>query len=79
MTGSTGTPTRENFAPFAETLMADRGFRSVDPTIDWRNTISWRLTDGLSIDYIVDLLRLPRVRAENQVSQSVLLRFSFGS
>ena len=36
------------------------GFRSVDPTIDWRNTISWRLTDGLSIDYIVDLLRLPR-------------------
>ena len=55
------------------------GFGSVDPTIDWRNTISWRLTDSLSIDYIVDLLRLPRVRAENQVSQSVLLRFSFGS
>ncbi len=55
------------------------GFGALDPTIDWRNTISWRLRDGLSMDYIVDLLRLPRVRAENQVAQSVLLRYSFGS
>ena len=55
------------------------GFRALDPTIDWRNTVSWRLTEGLSMDYIVDLLRLPRVRAENQITQSVLLRYSFGS
>ena len=55
------------------------GFGVLNPTIDWRNTASWRLTDGLSMDYIVDLLRLPRVRAENQITQSVLLRYSFGS
>ena len=55
------------------------GFGTLDPTIDWRNTVSWRLTEKLSMDYIVDLLRLPRVRAENQISQSVLLRYSFGS
>ena len=55
------------------------GFRALDPTVDWRNTVSWRLTEGLSMDYIVDLLRLPRVRAENQITQSVLLRYSFAS
>ena len=48
-------------------------------TIDWRNTLSWRLTNDLSVDYNVDLLRLPQVRPENQVTQTVLIRYSFGS
>ena len=48
-------------------------------TIDWRNTVSFRLTSDLSIDYRLDLLRLPQVRPENQVTQSVLIRYSFGS
>lgn len=50
-----------------------------NPTIDWRSTIGWRLTGGLSIDYKADLLRLPQVRPESQLTQTVLLRYSFGS
>ncbi len=48
-------------------------------TVDWRNTVSVRLTSDVSIDYKLDVLRLPQIRPENQVTQSVLLRYSFGS
>ena len=48
-------------------------------TVDWRNTASIRLTSDLSLDYKLDLLRLPQIRPENQVTQSVLVRYSFGS
>ena len=54
-------------------------FGSAEPTIDWRSTLSWRLTAELSLDYKVDLLRLPEVSESNQVSQSVLFRYSIGS
>lgn len=50
-----------------------------EPTVDWRNTISWRLTRSLSLDYVYDLLRLPQVTKENQIRQNVLFRFAFGS
>lgn len=54
-------------------------FGSASPTIDWRSTLSWRLTADLSLDYKVELLRLPEVSDTNQVSQSVLFRYSIGS
>ena len=48
-------------------------------TVDWRNTASIRLTSDLSLDYKLDLLRVPQIRPENQVTQSVLVRYSFGT
>ena len=50
-----------------------------EPTVDWRNTVSWRLTRNLSLDYVYDLLRLPQVSTRNQTRQNVLLRFGIGS
>ena len=54
-------------------------FGEFEANVDWRNTVSWRLTRDLSLDYNIDLLRLPQVRDENQVTQAVLFRYSFGS
>lgn len=47
-----------------------------DPTIDWRNTLSYRLTRYASLDYRFDLLRIPQVIDEDQITQNLLLRFS---
>ena len=49
------------------------------PTVDWRNTFSWRLTGSLSADYSLDVLRLPQVTTQTQVTQSLLFRYSWGS
>ena len=54
-------------------------FGAPEPTIDWRSTLSWRLTPELSLDYKVDLRRLPRVSDMNQVAQRLLFRYSIGS
>ncbi len=48
-----------------------------DPTIDWRNTLSLRLSRRISIDYTADILRQPQVIDETQLRQNVLLRFSW--
>ena len=50
-----------------------------EPSIDWRSTLSWRLTRELSLDYKVDLLRLPRVSDTIQSAQRVLFRYAIGS
>lgn len=57
-------------------LFGDFGEMS-DPTIDWRNTLSYRLTRFASLDYRLDLLRIPQVLDENQITQNIFLRFSF--
>ncbi len=57
----------EVFADFDETS---------DPTIDWRNTLSYRLNRFASLDYTLDLLRFPQVIDEDQITQNILLRFS---
>ncbi len=49
------------------------------PSIDWRSTLSWRLTRELSLDYKVDLLHLPRVSDTIQSAQRVLFRYAIGS
>ena len=49
-----------------------------EPTIDWRNTFSWRLTGDLSLDYRVDLLRQPQVTTDTQITQSLQFRYSWG-
>ena len=49
-----------------------------EPTVDWRNTFSFRVTGDLSIDYRVDLLRQPQVTTDNQVTQNLLFRYSWG-
>ena len=54
-------------------------FGAPEPTFDWRSTLSWRLTPELSLDYKVDLRRLPRVSDMNQVAQRLLFRYSIGS
>ncbi len=48
-----------------------------EPTVDWRNNLSLRLTRYLSLDYVLDILRFPQVVDQTQTSQSLLLRFSF--
>lgn len=48
-----------------------------DPTIDWRNTLSYRLSRFLSLDFRYDLLDFPQVSDKTQVRQSLLLRASF--
>ncbi len=54
-------------------------FGALEPSIDWRSALSWRLTRELSLDFKVDLLRLPRVSDMTQVAQRVLFRYSIGS
>jgi hypothetical protein len=49
------------------------------PTVDWRNTFSYRLTGALSVDYRVDILDQPRVAADTQVTQNLLFRYSWGN
>ena len=49
-----------------------------EPTIDWRNTFSWRLTGDLSLDYRIDLLRQPQVTTDTQTTQSLQFRYSWG-
>ena len=49
-----------------------------EPTVDWRNTFSFRVTGDLSIDYRIDLLRQPQVTTDNQVTQNLLFRYSWG-
>ena len=58
-------------------LFSDLG-AAFEPTIDWRSTLSWRLTGDLALDYRVDLLWLPQVSDQNQTSQSLLFRYSLG-
>jgi hypothetical protein len=52
-------------------------FSDSDPTIDWRNTISYRLNRFASLDYTLDALRIPQVLDKTQMTQNLLLRFSF--
>ena len=49
-----------------------------DPTLDWRNTISWRLTGGLSLDYRVDVLQQPQVTEDTQLRQTLQFRYTWG-
>ena len=49
-----------------------------DPTLDWRNTFSWRLTGGLSLDYRVDVLQQPQVTEDTQLRQTLQFRYSWG-
>ena len=70
---------RYRFLLYNTTLDLFSDVAAPEPTIDWRSTLSWRLTPELSLDYKVDLLRLPRVSDMNQVSQRLLLRYSIGS
>lgn len=50
-----------------------------EPTLDWRNTFSWRLTGDLSLDYRLDILRQPQVTEDTQIRQSLQFRFTWGS
>ena len=48
-----------------------------NPTIDWRNTLSYRLSRYLSLDFTYDVLDFPQVSDQTQVRQSLLIRGSF--
>ena len=70
---------RYRFLLYNTSLDLFSNFVSPEPSVDWRSTLSWRLTPELSLDYKVDLLRLPRVSDRNQVAQRLLFRYSIGS
>ena len=70
---------RYRFLLYNTTLDLFGDFNGSEPTIDWRSTLSWRLTGDLSLDYRVDLLRVPQVSRANQVAQRVLFRYAIGS
>lgn len=70
---------RYRFLLYNATLNMFRGFGGSALAIDWRSTLGRRLTDDLSLDYRVDLLRVPQVVDSNQVSQSLLFRYTIGS
>lgn len=48
-----------------------------NPTIDWRNTLSYRLSRYLSLDFTYDLLDFPQISDQTQIRKSLLLRVSF--
>jgi len=50
-----------------------------EPTVDWRNTFSFRLTGALSVDYRLDILDQPRVSDDTAVTQNLLFRYSWGN
>ena len=50
-----------------------------EPTVDWRNTFSFRLTGALSVDYRLDVLDQPRVTDDTQLTQNLLFRYSWGN
>ncbi len=53
-------------------------FNTIDqPTVEWDNTLSLRLTDYLSINYNVNLDFVPLVTEDLQLEQSVLMRASW--
>ncbi len=47
------------------------------PSIEWRNTLTLRLTRNLSLNYYLNLERVPQVVDTLQLEQSVLLRASW--
>jgi len=47
------------------------------PSIEWRNTFTLRLTRNLSLNYFLNLERVPQVVDTIQLEQSVLLRASW--
>ena len=48
-------------------------------TVDWRNTITWQVTSGLSLNYSFDIARIPQIRSDNQITQALLLGVTLGS
>ncbi|MCY3844828.1 MAG: hypothetical protein OXH69_14955 [Acidobacteria bacterium] len=70
---------RYRFLLYNTSLDLFSNYAAPEPAVDWRSTLSWRLTPELSLDYKVDLLRLPRVSERNQVAQRLLFRYSIGS
>lgn len=63
------------FLVYATDLELFSDFSTFDqPTIEWRNTVTLRLSRNLSINYLLNLERVPLVVDANQLEQSVLLR-----
>lgn len=58
-------------------LFGDLG-SGFQPTVDWRSTLSWRLTRELSLDYRADLLWMPQVTDTSQLSHRMLFRYALG-
>lgn len=48
-----------------------------EPSIEWRNTVSVRLTRNLSINYYANVDLLPEIAERPQIEQSLLLRASW--
>jgi hypothetical protein len=67
-----------DLARFTTNLELFSDFREIgDPTVRWENTLSLKLLDVLSLDYIFELLREPEISDEIDLSHEILLRFSW--
>jgi hypothetical protein len=53
-------------------LFADFEEFDSKPTLDWRNTFSFRLTSALSVDYRVDILEQPQVTDKTGLAESLV-------
>lgn len=51
--------------------------RTGQPTIEWRNTVSLRVTRNLSVNWFGNVDYYPQIASRPQIDQSVLLRASF--
>ena len=47
------------------------------PSVEWRNTLTLRLTRNLSLNYYLNVDLLPQVVEKAQLEQSLLLRASW--
>lgn len=48
-----------------------------NPTVEWKNTLSLRVTSFISVDYSLDVMREPRVTDGAQVEHGGVVRFSW--
>jgi hypothetical protein len=59
-------------------LEAFADFRELgDPTLNWENTVSFRLFEMLSLDYVLDIERDPAISNELDLKHELLLRFAW--
>lgn len=66
------------WAVYATNLELFGDFQELErPSVEWRNTLTLRLTRSLSVNYYLNLERLPQVVDTLQLEQSVLLRASW--
>ena len=66
---------RYRFLLYNTNLDVFSDFTASEPTIDWRSTLSWRLTPELSLDYAADSAAAHRRRLRSSNTGATALYF----